>query len=58
VIFTLPEERLYLRQIYALSTVGQKIEWMRQNPKVCLQVDEIANQSEWMSVIANGTYEN
>jgi nitroimidazol reductase NimA-like FMN-containing flavoprotein (pyridoxamine 5'-phosphate oxidase superfamily) len=43
--------------IYILSTVGQKIDWMRQNPKVCIQVDEISNQSEWVSVIANGTYE-
>jgi uncharacterized protein len=30
---------------------------MRQNPKVCVQVDEITNQSEWVSVIANGAYE-
>ena len=27
--------------LYALSTLGQKIEWMRANPKVCVQVDEI-----------------
>ena len=43
--------------IYVLSTVGQKIDWMRQNPKVCIQVDEIANQSEWVSVTLNGAYE-
>jgi nitroimidazol reductase NimA-like FMN-containing flavoprotein (pyridoxamine 5'-phosphate oxidase superfamily) len=43
--------------IYVLSTFGQKSEWMRANPKVCLEVDEIANQSEWMSVIANGRYQ-
>ena len=30
---------------------------MRINPKVCIQVDEIVSQSEWMSVIANGTYQ-
>ena len=42
---------------YVLSTVGQKIEWMRANPKVCIQVDEIANESEWVSVIANGNYQ-
>ena len=29
--------------IYVLSTLGQKIEWMRANPKVCVEVDEIAN---------------
>jgi len=43
--------------IYALSTFGQKIEWMRANPKVCLEVDQIANQSQWMSVIATGSYQ-
>jgi uncharacterized protein len=43
--------------IYALSTVGQKIDWMRKNPKVCIEVDELAHQDEWVSVIANGTYE-
>lgn len=43
--------------IYVLSTFGQKIEWMRTNPKVCIQVDEIESQSQWASVIANGIYE-
>jgi nitroimidazol reductase NimA-like FMN-containing flavoprotein (pyridoxamine 5'-phosphate oxidase superfamily) len=43
--------------IYVLSTLGQKIEWMRANPKVCIQVDQVANQSQWVSVIANGLYE-
>jgi len=43
--------------IYVLSTLGQKNEWMRANPKVCLEVDEISNQSEWISVIAIGRYQ-
>lgn len=43
--------------IYVFSTFGQKIEWMRSNPKVCVQVDEITDQSAWVSVIANGLYE-
>ena len=42
--------------IYVFSTVGKKIEWMRQNPKVCLQVDEIGNRSNWTSAVINGTY--
>ncbi len=42
--------------IYVFSTLGKKIEWMRQNPKVCLQVDEIANRSSWVSVVITGTY--
>jgi len=43
--------------VYVLSTLGQKIKWMRKNPKVCLQVDEITSPSQWASVVANGTYE-
>jgi uncharacterized protein len=42
--------------LYVFSTVGQKIEWMRQNPKVCLQADEIRSRSSWTSVLVNGTY--
>jgi uncharacterized protein len=42
--------------IYVFSTVGQKIKWMRRNPKVCLQVDEIGNRSHWISVVVTGTY--
>src|SRR5215469_709313 len=43
--------------IYVFSTSGQKIKWMRANPKVCIQADEIQNDSEWVSVIVNGVYE-
>jgi nitroimidazol reductase NimA-like FMN-containing flavoprotein (pyridoxamine 5'-phosphate oxidase superfamily) len=43
--------------LYVFSTAGQKIEWMRENPKVCVQVDEIARQGEWTSVVVNGTYQ-
>ena len=43
--------------IYVLSTFGQKNEWMRENPKVCLELDDITNQSQWMSVIATGRYQ-
>lgn len=43
--------------IYVFSTFGQKIKWMRSNPKACIQVDEIRGQSDWASVIANGEYQ-
>ena len=41
----------------AFSTFGQKVKWMRANPKVCVQTDEIQNQDEWISVIVYGEYE-
>jgi uncharacterized protein len=43
--------------VFALSTLGQKIEWMRENPKVCFQVDQIEGDHRWASVIANGVFE-
>jgi uncharacterized protein len=43
--------------LYALSTLGQKIEWMRANPRVCLQVDEIQSYEQWVSVVVNGQYQ-
>jgi len=43
--------------IYVFSTLGQKIKWMRSNPKVCVQVDEIRSHSDWVSVIANGEFQ-
>ena len=43
--------------LYVFSTYGQKVEWMRVNPKVCVQTDQIENQGKWISVIVNGEYE-
>jgi nitroimidazol reductase NimA-like FMN-containing flavoprotein (pyridoxamine 5'-phosphate oxidase superfamily) len=43
--------------IYVFSTLGQKVQWMRANPKVCVQIDEIHSESEWASVVASGDYE-
>ena len=42
---------------YSFSAVGQKIDWMRENPKVCLEVDEIVDQFRWTTVVAFGRYE-
>jgi len=42
--------------IYVFSTFGKKIEWMRHNPKVSLQADEIESRSTWLSVVVTGTY--
>lgn len=43
--------------LYSFATQGQKVEWMRENPKVCVQVDELTSQSNWVSVIASGAYQ-
>jgi len=44
-------------RLYSFSTMGQKIEWMRLNPHVCVEADEILSHTEWASVIVQGRYE-
>ena len=39
------------------STAGQKIEWMRSNPLVCVEADEVLSQDNWSSVLVMGRYE-
>ena len=45
--------------ILAVTTGGKKIEMMRANPSVCVEVDEYDadGKGSWKSVIAQGTYE-
>jgi nitroimidazol reductase NimA-like FMN-containing flavoprotein (pyridoxamine 5'-phosphate oxidase superfamily) len=43
--------------LYGFATVGQKIEWMRANPKVCVELDDVTDQFHWTSVVVFGRYE-
>ena len=43
--------------LYGYATLGQKIEWMRQNPLVCLEFDELTTHGQWASVVVFGHYE-
>ncbi|RWB51029.1 MAG: pyridoxamine 5'-phosphate oxidase family protein [Mesorhizobium sp.] len=43
--------------LYAFSMLGKKIEWMRINPLVSLQVHEPGDRREWRSVVVDGRYE-
>jgi nitroimidazol reductase NimA-like FMN-containing flavoprotein (pyridoxamine 5'-phosphate oxidase superfamily) len=38
------------------STLGRKIEWMRENPLVCVEADEVRGHDDWVSVIVLGKY--
>jgi nitroimidazol reductase NimA-like FMN-containing flavoprotein (pyridoxamine 5'-phosphate oxidase superfamily) len=51
IYFSYDDERLY-----CFSTLGRKIEWMRENPLVCVEVDEIVAHDNWVSVVALGHY--
>lgn len=44
-------------RLYGFSTLGQKVQWMRANPRVCVEVDEVASLKSWCSVIMTGLYE-
>jgi len=44
-------------RLFGFSTVGQKIEWMRTNPFVCVEADEVVGQGNWTSVLVFGRYE-
>jgi uncharacterized protein len=43
--------------LYGFATMGQKIEWMRSNPLVCVEIDEIKSHVDWASVVLRGRYE-
>ena len=43
--------------LYGFSTLGQKIDWMRANPLVCVEVDELTSRRDWKSVVVFGIYE-
>jgi nitroimidazol reductase NimA-like FMN-containing flavoprotein (pyridoxamine 5'-phosphate oxidase superfamily) len=44
------------RRVYAFSSVGQKIKWMRENPAVCLEIDDIRDKDHWTTVLVFGRY--
>lgn len=43
--------------LYSFSTHGQKIDWMRSNSKVCVEVDDVADEFHWTTVVVFGRYE-
>jgi nitroimidazol reductase NimA-like FMN-containing flavoprotein (pyridoxamine 5'-phosphate oxidase superfamily) len=43
--------------IYGHTYEGMKISMMRENPKVCFEVDIMENMADWRSVIAWGEFE-
>ena len=43
--------------IYGFTTVGQKVDWMRSNELVCFETDHITNDTQWVSIVVFGRYE-
>ena len=44
--------------IFSFSLPGKKVEWMRENPHVCLQVDDVGGVHGWKSVVVDGLFED
>ena len=42
--------------IYSFSMPGRKIDNMRENPKICLQVEEMQDPRHWKSVLIEGRF--
>lgn len=45
------------KRIVGQTTPGQKIDMMRENPEVCVEIDDIKSLTHWRSVILWGGYE-
>jgi nitroimidazol reductase NimA-like FMN-containing flavoprotein (pyridoxamine 5'-phosphate oxidase superfamily) len=43
-------------RLYDFATLGRKIEWLRSNPLVRVEADEVRSHFEWQSVIVLGRY--
>lgn len=57
-VYVAPITYVYADEVvYGYTHEGKKIEMMRANPNVCLQVEEVKSGHQWKSVVCNGTYE-
>jgi nitroimidazol reductase NimA-like FMN-containing flavoprotein (pyridoxamine 5'-phosphate oxidase superfamily) len=47
------------RQVCLLlfSAVGRKVEWMRENPNVCLEIEDLEDRFHWTTVVVFGRYD-
>jgi nitroimidazol reductase NimA-like FMN-containing flavoprotein (pyridoxamine 5'-phosphate oxidase superfamily) len=43
--------------LYGFTTPGQKVDWIRAHPRVCVEWDEVSAPDGWTSVVVLGRYE-
>ncbi len=46
-----------VRSILVHSFEGRKVHMMRENPHICVEVDQIDDMSSWKTVVADGDFE-
>jgi uncharacterized protein len=42
--------------LFSFSSLGKKIEWMRDNPKVCVEVETVEDRFHWTTLVIFGRY--
>ncbi len=42
---------------YGYATLGQKIEWMRRNRLVCLEIESVTTNTQWETIVVFGEFE-
>jgi nitroimidazol reductase NimA-like FMN-containing flavoprotein (pyridoxamine 5'-phosphate oxidase superfamily) len=47
----------HMNCLFSFSAVGKKVQWMRENPKVCLEVEEVDDRFHWTTVVVFGRYD-
>lgn len=45
------------KHIYGFTKLGQKIRWIRENPLVCVEADQVIDHLHWTSVVVLGKYQ-
>lgn len=43
--------------LYSFALPGTKVEWMRANPRICLECDTVGSGDDWVSVVAFGHFQ-
>ena len=43
--------------LFGFSALGKKVQWMRANPKVCVEIEDVADRFNWMSIVIFGRYD-
>lgn len=55
--YVVPISYVYIDgKIFSYTIKGKKVEMMRKNPDICLQVESVEDASHWQSVIVWGKY--
>jgi nitroimidazol reductase NimA-like FMN-containing flavoprotein (pyridoxamine 5'-phosphate oxidase superfamily) len=43
--------------LFCFSAVGKKVNWMRENPNVCVEVEAVDDRFHWTTVVLFGRYD-